>query len=428
MQRPNPRWYFATLALALVPAGVRVLTWAAPPVHQIESVAVEDGKMLFTHEWTKDDPLAKGGDGLGPVFNANSCVACHGKPTVGGASGNEHNVTMFTVLPTRPDEPIRTGVVHAKAVAEKYQETLALVDPALPKESQPMLVRLEGRGRGGNSAFGFRFATPARVVLSQRNTPALYGAKWIDEIPDRVILAQEKKQRLQAGLAPSSSDSLAVGRALRLPDGRIGKFGWKAQSASLLEFVQAACANELGLGNPTQAQPKPIGSPGYAPPGLDLTAEQCEHMTTFLASLPKPLERAPADAEARAHAAAGKELFGKIGCAQCHTPSLGSVEGIYSDLLLHRMGMDLQGGGFYYGDPLPIIAAGSLPAADEWRTPPLWGVADTGPYLHDGRAATLEEAIQLHGGQGARAAAAFGQLGAPQKAQIVAFLKTLRAP
>src|SRR5439155_4580102 len=126
--------------------------------------------------------------GLGPVFNANSCVACHGQPSVGGASGNEHNVTMFTILPTQPGGQIRTGVVHAKAVAKEFQESLAQVDPALPAESQPKMIRLEGRGRAGSVMFGFRFATPAAVVLSQRNTPALYGAKWIDEIPDRVCV------------------------------------------------------------------------------------------------------------------------------------------------------------------------------------------------------------------------------------------------
>ena len=104
------------------------------------------------------------------------------------------------------------------------------------------------------------------------------------------------------------------------------------------------------------------------------------------------------------------------------------MEGLYSDLLLHRMGLDLQGGGFYYGSPVPTSVAASMPMADEWRTPPLWGVADSGPYLHDGRAGTLDEAIQLHGGQGSRAALAFGRLTPPQREQVVAFLKTLRAP
>jgi CxxC motif-containing protein (DUF1111 family) len=129
-------------------------------------------------------------------------------------------------------------------------------------------------------------------------------------------------------------------------------------------------------------------------------------------------------------AEAGKKLFQTIGCADCHTPRVGSVEGIYSDLLLHRMGQDLEGGGSY-GDrpvPLPDIPPDSGPEPGEWRTPPLWGVADSAPYLHDGRAATLEEAIRMHAGQGARAAVRFIKLSEAEQAQLVVFLKTLQAP
>ncbi|MCI0683838.1 MAG: c-type cytochrome [Gemmataceae bacterium] len=426
MKRPNPCWYHLALLLALLLPGLRVLTWPAPTIHAVEAASAETGKMLFTHDWQPRDPLANGGDGLGPVYNATSCVACHGQPTLGGASGRDHNVTMYTLLPARPGGDIQQGVVHVMAVDSKYQETLAKVEKSLPHVSKP---KFEPVNTGGRTVFAFNFTIPSNVVLSQRNTPALYGAKWIDEIADRDLIAQEKQQHLKWGLAPASSEQYPVGRALRLPDGRVGKFGWKAQSASLLEFVQAACANELGLGNPAQAQPNPIGRPDYKTLALDLTNEQCQQMTDFLLTLARPIERAPANAAARAKAEAGRTLFHQVGCADCHTPNLGSVEGLYSDLLLHRMGFDLQGGGFYYGAPMPASSgARTLPMADEWRTPPLWGVADTGPWLHDGRAKTLEEAIQLHGGQGTRSAGAFAKLSATQQAQMIEFLKTLRAP
>ena len=201
-------------------------------------------------------------------------------------------------------------------------------------------------------------------------------------------------------MAPSSVEDMPVGRALRLADGRIGRFGWKAQSASLSDFVQAACANELGLGNPGQAQPRSLAYPSYQPTGLDLTLEQCNQLTAFCASLPRPSERVPDDSLARDGVMDGKKAFGKIGCADCHTPDVGSVKGIYSDLLLHRMGEQLQGGGSYNEPPLPRPdgTPGDGPSPGEWRTPPLWGVADSAPYLHDGRAATLEDAIKLHSG------------------------------
>src|SRR5262249_6506437 len=148
------------------------------------------------------------------------------------------------------------------------------------------------------------------------------------------------------------------------------------------------------------------------------------------ASLPRPAERRPVDAVARDAAAAGKQLFGAIGCANCHTPDLGPVEGIYSDLLLHPLGEELGGGGSYGGraGPRPDGSPGEGPVPSEWRTPPLWGVADSAPYLHDGRASTLEEAILLHGGQGSRFAELFARLSADDQEQLVAFLKTLRAP
>jgi CxxC motif-containing protein (DUF1111 family) len=118
----------------------------------------------------------------------------------------------------------------------------------------------------------------------------------------------------------------------------------------------------------------------------------------------------------------GKKLFSTIGCEDCHTPNLGGVEGIYSDLLLHRMGVEMVGsGGGYNGKTVLVVDS-------EWRTPPLWGVADSAPYMHDGRAETLEEAIRLHGGQAKEAASRFARLSRAEQQQLVAFLKTLRAP
>src|SRR5207302_3304626 len=143
------------------------------------------------------------------------------------------------------------------------------------------------------------------IHFSQRNTPALFGAKLIDDIPDREIIAQERRERLRSGLATSDEDNVTVGRALRLAGGRIGKFGWKAQTASLSDFVQAACANELGLGNPTQGQPKSMRKPDYRSPKLDLTDEQCNQLTAFVAALPRPEQRLPEDTVHRQQANLG---------------------------------------------------------------------------------------------------------------------------
>jgi CxxC motif-containing protein (DUF1111 family) len=210
----------------------------------------------------------------------------------------------------------------------------------------------------------------------------------------------------------------------------VGRFGWKAQTVSLSQFVQAACANELGLGNPGQAQPRPLGNRSYQPAGFDLTLAQCDQLGEFIGSLPRPVERTPETADARLQVQSGKRLFGSVGCADCHTPDVGHVQGLYSDLLLHRMGQELEGGGDYNDSPLdePAFDPGAGPHPTEWRTPPLWGVARSAPYLHDGRAATLEDAIRQHGGQGAKSAQRFSSLPAGEQYQLVAFLKTLDTP
>ena len=180
------------------------------------------------------------------------------------------------------------------------------------------------------------------------------------------------------------------------------------------------------------AQPNSLARPGYQPRGLDLSLEQCDQLTQFVASLPRPVERVPVDGEEQDRAKAGKEIFVSSGCASCHTPSLGSVDGLYSDLLLHIMGRDLQAIGRSYdgphGPPVPDVPRPEDPLAREWRTPPLWGVADSAPYLHDGRAATLHDAIRLHGGQANESRISYLKLDQDGRANLIAFLKTLRAP
>jgi hypothetical protein len=156
---------------------------------------------------------------------------------------------------------------------------------------------------------------------------------------------------------------------------------------------------------------------------------------------------------------AGHTLFAATGCANCHVEKLGPVRGIYSDLLLHDMGEQLgdtgnygvftpnapeeeqpelpsqqanadgPNGGSESGELTPAQLAKVIGALrQEWRTPPLWGVRDSGPYLHDGRADTLEQAIAFHGGQATPAVVKFFQLKPAERQQLITFLKSLTAP
>jgi CxxC motif-containing protein (DUF1111 family) len=438
MKYSYPAWYLCAALLVFVPVGVRVLTWRSVAPAATSPDMVRAGEDLFKHEWQPNDPLCPDGDGLGPVFNARSCVACHNQGGVGVGGGSGANVTLFTAPPARKSRQRRQGVLHRDAVTPDFQETFAHVDPSLAKfaafQAKMLPMKPKADGREIEEPELPRNTGPA-VTFSRRNTPALFGARLIDEIPERVILAEERRQRLRFGVAADDGDGLSGGgRARRLADGRVGRFGWKAQGGSLAGFVEAACANELGLGNPGQAQPTPLGRSDYRPAGLDLTQAQCDQLTAFVAALPRPIEKLPGGHAEVSKAVAGKRLFKEIGCANCHTPNLGAALGLYSDLLMHRMGQGLGdngGSGFYGAPPPPVLDGPTSPPdtfADEWRTPPLWGVADSGPYLHDGRAKTLADAIRLHGGQASAAALRYASLGPNQQEQVLAFLGTLRAP
>jgi CxxC motif-containing protein (DUF1111 family) len=343
-----------------------------------------------------------------------------------------NNVTVYGLVATDTHGLPRAGVVHQRAVASEFQETLDLVSPSLPHAPSIALALLVDRKRSALTD----------VVVTQRNTPALFGDGLIDAIPDEVLVAQERVHSAAARLVGLSSgqDGKVHGRVARLADGRLGRFGWKLEFATLNDFVKAACANELGLANPNQPQATPLGRLAYKGKGIDLTDEQCGLMADFIRALPAPSQIMPSDQATAAQARAGRELFRTIGCADCHAETLGPAVGIYSDLLLHDMGIDLEASSGYrqtdcngVTPPAPTIPNDRFPASQqptpaEWRTAPLWGVADSAPYLHDGRAGTLEDAIEQHGGEAASAAARFNALPPDQRQAVVTFLKTLRAP
>jgi CxxC motif-containing protein (DUF1111 family) len=217
------------------------------------------------------------------------------------------------------------------------------------------------------------------------------------------------------------------GRPRVLPDGRVGKFGWKAQFATLEEFVAAACANELGLGNPRMEQARPMACLDYPTVERDLADAQFRSLVAFVDTLPRPVEAVPTDPDRRLRSDRGKALFGEVGCATCHTPDLAGVEGVYSDFLLHRLDDRSRGEGGYRETP-PVPLPEDYPLPEEWKTPPLWGVADSAPYFHDGGSPTLESAVRRHHGDAESVTAAYLKLSADDRAALIDFLKTLRAP
>ena len=426
-ERSRIRPVHLLVLVLLVAPGWKLAEWAMQPGPKVVTAeAVAAGQELFAHEWTPNDPLT-GGDGLGPVFNAKSCVDCHSQGGPGGGGPVTKNVTVYGIVSGETHGLPSSGVVHQHAVKPEFQETLDLVRPNLPHSPSIALASLIDK----------TVVRPTDIVITQRNTPPLFGDGLIDSIPDDTLIAHMRAHLTTASLVGlnHAKDPKVKGRIARLTDGRLGRFGWKLEFASIGDFVKAACANELGLSNPGRPQATPLGKLGYKAKGTDLTDEQCGLMTDYIRGLPIPTQVLPDDSTELAKVHQGETLFNKIGCADCHAKDLGPVKGIYSDMLLHDMGAQLQSSIGYYAMiiPQPVVRNSNFeiteqPMPGEWRTSPLWGIADSGPYLHDGRAETLDEAITLHDGEAVDVAARFKESSKSDQEALIAFLKSLRAP
>jgi len=432
--RATPRPAFATIqawsGIALAAAGIGIaagrvasgITGCTGPSRPADPAL---GRELFQREWRRDDPRSHGGDGLGPLYNANSCVACHGQPDPGGAGVVGMNVDLVSAATSHP----------TLALSPAERSALVRLHPAFA--DAPAIVLHHSGTDPGYDAFrrGLLEGEPDDKPLprrfprgeftlthSRRNSPPLFGVGRIDAVPEALLVKAARRK------FPDFPE--VHGRVARTQGGKAGRFGWKGQVPDLNEFVLSACAGELGLEVPGHHQARRPGAPvpDSSPRGLDMDGAECADLVAFVGGLPAPVVRPPSTSYEAAAIADGRQAFVAIGCATCHAPSMGPAVGIYSDLLLHDMGQGLSDSGQYYGGSAP--ADGPLAGATEreWRTPPLWGFRDSGPYLHDGRAETLAEAVALHGGEADRTARRFARLVPFYQSAITLFLESLTAP
>ena len=345
------------------------------------------------------------GDGLGPRFNLDSCAGCHSQPAVGGtapkvnpqvavatAFGARNRVPSFITsdgpvrearFPLKPDGT-RDGGVHALFVIS------GRVDPsgnasgcAIAQEN------FEAQVTRGNVIF--RIPTPT------------FGLGLIEQIPERTIVANQNAN------ATAKRNLGIQGRPNRNGnDGTVSRFGWKAQNQSLLLFSGEAYNVEMGISNELfQIERDEEPSCQFTTVPNDVTATAAAGGTATVSAIEKfaffmRFLAPPSPAPINASIARGKQLFGDVGCALCHTPRLTTGDAsvvalanknvdLYSDLLLHRMGPGLA-------DNVFQGAAGG----DEFRTAPLWGLGQRIFFLHDGRTKDLVEAIRAHKGAASR--------------------------
>ncbi len=412
-----------TLVALLVGVGLWVWSPGLPVIWGPSARAsdIAQGRELFEHEWQPNDSMAHG-DGLGPVYNAKSCASCHFQGGLGGGGEVAHNATSFEVHSRPGDDVFHFGSIHNFSVLTSQQESLAAVKKIYPK--------IPGR-RTSSPHCPVTIPDFDPVSTQDVQPTALFGAGWIDLISDKAILKNKRSRQIDsiAREMKLEFNNVPVGRVGTNSDGSIGKFGWKGQFATLPDFVAAACANELGLGTPTMAQATPLAAPDYTSPP-DLDKKQFRALVAFVKTLPKPVETTAAEPTAR-H---GKELFTSVGCGICHVPNMGGVKGVYSDFLLYTLDdPNLSGGGDAYTvDPPKQLQLSERPEylakREEWKTPALWGVADSAPYFHDGASPTLESAILRHQGDAKLVTAKYRELNQEDQSAVVAFLRTLKAP
>jgi len=419
--------------------GVVAVTFARAADDQPADDVLMRGAGLFAREWLPVDPKGSGGDGLGPVYNETSCIACHHQGGPGGAGPTSTNVEILTAraragrsnAAAELHPGLRTSrsvVLHRFGVDPEYKrwrlrllgnDHLADMVESVDTEIQQVQQLIDPVSGGFAPGLTGDALITRLTLLAHRNPPGLFGAGRIDAVSDEALLAAEQEK------FPDFPE--VRGRANRLKDGRLGRFGWKAETSNLREFVLSACANELGLEVPGHHQAASPLEPEAKAKGLDLTQQDCDALVAYVRHLPAPTTGKTTGPRESPAVAEGRSLFEAAGCAACHRPRLGGTDGIYSDLLLHDMGPALSDSGSYYGIS-ERDSSKDFVKSQEWRTPPLWGVRDSGPYLHDGRAKNLEEAVALHGGQSATSARRFFKLLPEERLRVQAFLRSLAPP
>ena len=398
---------------------------------------VASGKILFEHQWKIGDSLCGGGDGLGPVFNARSCAACHFQGGLGGSSGNQFNVTSFEVI--SEGERIKEGVVHAESISPLEQEQKAQVNALFPRTIQRSIIQntaaMQDCAPGSNRATARQvIEIDDPVIFQELNSPALFGVGLIDEISNLSISLHGQK-RFANVIAKELTGDVSGNRLgiVNTVNRNIGKFGWKGQFASLEEFVASACAMEIGLTNRLHSQQMPKQYAADPNAAMDMTSEQLHQLVCFVRSLPRPVQVLPKETVGRFRVERGEVIFGQIGCTDCHIENLGGIEQIFSDFHLYNLEpiqpSGSRVGGYNDGEAEKQFEFDrSQPHPDQWQTPPLWGVADSAPYFHDGQSPTLRAAILRHRGQARSSSDQFSKLSAYDQACVLAFLKTLRGP
>lgn len=415
-------------------------SFVVPNLNSDESRSFFKGRALFRDPWVIAPSSTKSRDGLGPLFNARSCEACHlndgrGQPP---ESPSDPFTTMLVRISISGEDP------HGgpSPVPEYGGQLQNFSIPGVEADGQPRVAYEEVQGTyvDGDSyvllrpTYTFEALSfgpmPDDVMYSPRVAPSMIGLGLLEAIPESSLLNKAD---------PDDWDQDGVsGRVNMVWDAatsehRIGRFGWKANQPNLRQQTAGAFLGDIGITSslftenecPESSEACAAAVNGGEPELLDVILD---NVSIYSATLAVPAGRGRGDPDVQT----GYERFLEAGCDSCHTPTWITGESAFSDalsgqeihpftdLLLHDMGEELSD-----GRP-DFLATGS-----EWRTPPLWGLGLQQTVnghlrlLHDGRARGFAEAILWHGGEGELAKQAFLAMGRQDREALIQFLESL---
>lgn len=333
--------------------------------------------------------------GLGPVFVANQCASCH----PGDGKGSPFvQFTRFGQSDTSGNQFLNFG------------------GPQLQHKAIP-----------GYSPEQIPVGAPSTILIA----PAVTGLGYLDAVEDAFLIALSDPNDLDGdGISGrphyNSIPSYVALRPNSVPNSGnyICRFGKKGAAYDLLHQTAGAYNQDMGITSLFE----PIDPYSGLEVDPEVSTETVHDVVFYLKTLKAPIQRDVDDQDV----IAGKNLFNQISCTKCHTPVMQTgyspIDVLsykefypYTDLLLHDMGTELDDG---YTEGLALTS--------EWKTPPLWGLglskyAQGGVYylMHDGRAFSIEQAIQLHGGEGANSRSQYNQLTESEKTQLIRFLESL---
>ncbi|WP_280187651.1 di-heme oxidoredictase family protein [Delftia sp. PS-11] len=460
---PDAQRLFAAPAAPLPPGGQTTVHATGRNAFSLPAANLDDaertrfaiGNSFFKRNWVQAPASTTARDGLGPHFLARSCGGCHVQD--GRAQPPDfHNPLKpqpFAGLlmrlsipgagphggplpePVYGDQFNTQGVSGVKGEGElriRYEPVHGQFADGTPYTLEKPLYEFTGLNYGPMAA---------TAMASPRIAPQVIGLGLLEQIPESEILANAAAQAALGGPIQGQPNYVwdAYGERMML-----GRFGWKANVASLAHQTASAFLGDIGITSRrfaqqtcTPAQKDCLAAPhGSGAEGVEIEDRVLDDVIFYQATLAPPARRHAGDPVVRR----GEALFHQAQCAQCHRPSYqtagelfpglspalsskalsGQTIAPYTDLLLHDMGEALA-------DGRPDFRA----SGRQWRTPPLWGIGllpDVNNHqrlLHDGRARGVLEAILWHGGEAEASREQVRRFSAQDRDALVRFVESL---